>query len=378
MKTLDELRHDLNAVDEQILQLLEQRFRLTDEVAVVKNASGAPLTDKAREAELISRLKQSASHPALREYIEDIYTQIMSLNKKARIFNQHDTLSIRSVGIIGLGVIGGSIAKALKSRYHHVQIATIKRDSKDNTYGTAHGYLDCEYETIAELVQSVDCIILATPIETIQDYAHQIADSAQALHKDKPLIVIDTGSTKQNIAPVFEALTTNRVQFIPTHPMAGSEKMGFEHAKAMLFVQKPWVITPHTACTDESVGRVRELVQYLGSHVEECTPEEHDMLVASVSHLVFMLSTYLFAFCKDHHEDAVRVAGTGFYTTTRLASGNALMHSQIYNNNKTNIDALINDFVAYLKKQQLDSLNSQAFFESNKTKRDLLIVDTEE
>jgi prephenate dehydrogenase/chorismate mutase len=374
MNTLPELREQLDVIDTQILQLLEQRFRITDEVAVVKNRENAPLTDQVREDQLIARLKQKATHPALKEYIEDIYRQIMELNKKARLFNKTETIPISRIGIIGLGMIGGSIVKALKSKGSAVTIATLHRDSDDHAYGREHGYIDTEYSSLPDLAEQSDLLILATPINVTL----QLAEELSALSLNHRLIVMDVASVKAEIARQFETLQNSSIDFVATHPMAGSEQTGFANAKAMMFVQKPWVITRHSYNSDTAIETVESCIRYMGSLVEHTSPEEHDKLIASVSHLVFIAATALFAFCNDRHPEALKLAGSGFESTTRLASGSADMHAQIVYHNQTNIASMYQEFITFLQQISITDMTNQEYFGTYKQSRDRYILSREE
>ncbi|MCX7996389.1 MAG: prephenate dehydrogenase/arogenate dehydrogenase family protein [Patescibacteria group bacterium] len=374
MRSLDELRSELNTIDAEILSLLDRRFRITDEVAVVKDEAGAPLTDRKREEELISRLKMQAKHPALKEYIEDIYGKIIELNKKARIFNRVSSVPFSRIGVIGLGFIGGSIIKALKSKKNPPFIGTVKRDSADNRYGSTHGYLDREYDSLEEIARDVELVIIATPIDAAADVAARLAEATLGC-TGKKLIVIDTCSIKAELTVQFQALTRDCVEFLPTHPMAGSEKTGFANAQAMVFVQKPWILCPHQANKPETVSRVRELIMALGSPVSEMPGEEHDREVAAISHLVFLISTCLFAYCYEKKRDALAISGSGFASITRLASGSPRMHTEIVARNADNIAVSVMEFINFVKAQGLDRESLMPFFENAKKNRDAFFAE---
>lgn len=371
MSNLTELRKEIDAVDTQIITLLDNRYKLTDQVAVYKNARNIPLTDEAREQELIQQLRQKTTHPALKEYIEEIYSQIISLNKRARVFNRVSTMPFKRIGIIGLGFIGGSIIKALKAKSQDTYIATINRPSKDLDYGKNNGYIDAVYPSVSELADNVDIIIVASPIDAIPDIVTQILQRSSS----SELICIDVASVKQHVADLFASSTTDSIQFIPTHPMAGSEKTGFRNAQAMVFVNKPWAITPHEKTITQSLDRVKEFTTYLGSTVVEVSPEQHDREVAVVSHLVFMISIYVFAYIHKHHPLALQLAGSGFESLTRLASGSVSMHTQIVQHNAEHVEEVLQSFTEYMRQQSIRTEGLYTFFQEIKTARDTYITD---
>lgn len=365
---LDTLRKQLDSVDKQIVKLLEERFLITDRVALYKDAHKIPLTDKGREQEVLENIRESVSHGILKEHISDIYEKIFELNKTARKLRQQKTLPFSKIGVIGLGMMGGSIVKALKMKSSDIEIYTIKRKSEDTDLAKKQGYITKEFETIEELAEKCELIIIASPISSVLKIAKLIAES-----KADGLIVIDIASVKKTIAKEFEALTTPDISFLATHPMAGSEKMGFANTQGMMFVNKPWVICPHKKNKTDTIESIRKFIQFVGSKPVVTTGKKHDEDVAAVSHIVFLLSTYLFAFISEKHSDALELAGSGFISITRLASGSPEMHSQIITENYENSMINLMELIEFIKKDSLTSDTLLSFFRRTKKSRDRFI-----
>ena len=368
MTNLEDLRKQLNSIDEHIVKLLDKRMQITDQVAEYKNEHNLPLTDPKREGEIIQSLKQHIAHNILKETIEDIYQVIFSTSKTTRGFIKSNEMPFKKVAIIGLGLIGGSVAKALKAKDRSIEISTIKRESENSKLAIEQGYIDHVYETWRNLLENVELVILTSSIESIPALAQEISSAATNLsHK---VIVIDAASVKTSIATEFENVTSEVVEFLPTHPMGGSDKTGFDNAKATLFINRPWVITPHQKNTEDSTQKIQEFIQFVGSKPIILTPQEHDEYAAVISHLVFIISTYLFAYPFEKHTKALEIAGSGFESLTRLASGSAAMHEQIVMNNKEYIQKALKEFIEFIQHNELTAENIRGFFENYKKERD--------
>ncbi len=367
--TLQQLRDQLDTVDSQIVKLIEERFRITDEVAVYKDTHEIPLTDPKRELELLESIRSKIHHPVLKEHISEIYEKIFVLNKTARLFKHYKEFPFKKIGVIGLGFIGGSIVKGLKMKSPELEIYTVERDSHDIHTALSQKYLSATVKDMQELVTTVEIIIIASPIDTVLTIAKQIA----ACNSRNKLLVIDISSVKEHIVEEFEKLSTDSIEFLGTHPMAGSEKTGFENAEGMVFVRKPWAITPADHNSQESIQKVEKLIQFLSSAVVKVTAAEHDEQVASISHIVFLISCYLYAFIQAKEPESLQLAGSGFETQTRLASGSPQMHTDIILKNYDNIAVSLVSFMEFIKQHQLEKDSLLKFFIDTKKTRDSFI-----
>jgi prephenate dehydrogenase len=362
------LRKDIDEIDKKIVKFLEKRLKLVQKLNLIKESEKLPLSDLKREKEIIEKLKIIASHPLLKEFVESFYQGIFKLSKLERLVNLNENLPFKKIGIIGLGVIGGSIVKTLKYKDRNIKISTLNTPTakKDIELAKKEKYLD-EIFDLKNLVNNSELIIIATPIEIIVPSAKEIK---KEFKNDKNLIVIDVGSIKEKIAKEFEKLTDEKIEFLATHPMAGSDKVGFENSKIGLFINYPWIITPHSKNKEETIEKIKLFVEYLGGRPKILAPKDHDKIVARVSHLVFLISKLLFSYVYDLDKKYLEYSGTGFETTTRLTSGNPLMYSQIYKNNFENIQKELKNFIAYLKKIKIKPKESFQFFERYKRSRD--------
>lgn len=270
---------------------------------------------------------------------------------------------IDSVGVVGLGLIGASILKDIQAhapnieRFGYSSGRELEIALNDNLIVAA---------SFSEMINRCDLIIISTPISSVISVAKRIKNQKKS---KKNLIVIDVSSVKKEISKKFKELTNNVIDFIPTHPMGGSEKNGYEGARRGLFQQKPWLI-----CAEQS-DKTREVQNLIarccGAKVRYLSPEFHDQYVAVASHMILDLSSFLFEFVGTKHPEALGIAGESFITTTRLASDNPKMLADINQQNFDFIKDVFMDFIAFLqiKLDNPKELN-QEFFTDNKLSRD--------
>lgn len=224
---------------------------------------------------------------------------------------------MKRVAIVGLGLIGGSIAKRLKQNDPEQPIATI----------------GAGFQEWKELVEWSDLIVLATPLRTIVPIAREIR-----AHAGSPVMVIDVGSVKGEICLEFEQLTGDGMEFLGTHPMAGKAQWGFEASDPALFEGARWLLTPHGKNRPETVAWVGEWVRELGAVEKVLSAEEHDRKVALISHFPRVLSKALLAFVQEMDPEAIELAGPGFQSMTRLAHDNPEMHREIAQFNSAHLE----------------------------------------
>ncbi len=223
----------------------------------------------------------------------------------------------KKIGIIGMGLIGGSIAKALEGK------ASLVFD-----------------EAIWSDIKNLDAVILAVPISAILEIGERIA----SLKLDRPLAVLDVGSVKEPIALRFEEWTQSPIEFVATHPMAGKEKGGIEHSDKDLFQKAPWVITPHAKNTKAVLSKTEDLISSLGAFPLFMDAATHDKRAALISQLPYLLSKALLEFVRKTDPASLEMAGPGFHSMTRLADDNPSMRKEISRYNRENIDRCLQQF----------------------------------
>lgn len=273
--------------------------------------------------------------------------------------------------VIGLGLIGGSIAKDIRQFYPNANIDVIEPNEVGVSSAIEDGIVN-KAITYEEIPKKSYFIILATPIRTVIKIANGIKNviDEDSSSKSKQFFIIDTASTKAKITKEFEKLTSGNIEYIATHPMAGTEFTGYKHSRKHLFKSKAWMICEHSNNSECALKVTKSFINKLGGKIREIDPELHDQYAAIVSHSIIMLSNYIFDFIFEKSPEALEVAGDGFTSTTRLASGNPELHVDILINNHDFIKQTLGDFNKYLgNKLSNGVIEDKKFFNDNMKNR---------
>ncbi len=265
------------------------------------------------------------------------------------------------IAIVGVGLIGGSIAAAVKQRGLAKNIVGIGRSRDRLNAAQQSGLVDAVSVDVAATGSS-DFVIVCTPVDRIAADVRAVAGASRC-----GALITDAGSVKGTICHDLAGGLRNGTTFVGSHPLAGSEKTGWEHAQADLFQNRLCVITP---CPNDSALAVRtvdEFWQSIGMNTRQMSPEEHDRALALTSHLPHAVAAALSSMLSSEVRD---FAATGFRDTTRIASGDPSIWTGIFLQNAESItmqiDVLIERLIQLrdLASQQdadgLDALLSQA------------------
>jgi prephenate dehydrogenase len=246
------------------------------------------------------------------------------------------------IALVGLGLMGGSLALALKGRC--AALYGIDSDQATVELALAKKVVDQADRDPATLLPQADLVILATPVPVILEFLQKIPSLLQ-----KPCIVLDLGSTKRDILEAMAALPDD---FDPVggHPICGKENLGLENADASLFQGAPFVVTALERTTKRARSAVAQIVSIVGARLIEMTAEEHDRILASTSHLPFLLSS---ALALSTPREFLPLVGTGFKSTSRLAGTPSHMTMGILQSNRENI---LNAILAF--RNALDQIES--------------------
>jgi len=277
--------------------------------------------------------------------------------------------NVGSFGVVGPGLIGGSIAKDLRTNFPEHPIYAIGDPTQDTDDAVNSGVIN-ELVSVREIPRDVNLIIISTPLRVIARAAEEIA--RQRYDGSGKRYVMDVGSTKQDVSSAFSELTDGSVEFIPTHPMSGTEFTGFRHSRKGLFLNQAWVICPHQNNTERGVLMARELVTSIGARAMVMDAESHDRRASLVSHTIITLSNLLFDFVRRRDPEALDMAGSGFVSTTRHASGNPDLYESILRDNGPAVQENIDAFAEYLRERRVTELDYD-FFKGNKDERDQLV-----
>ena len=235
------------------------------------------------------------------------------------------------LAIVGLGLIGGSIGLSLKQNYPTMEIIGYARHPDRIKTAVELRIIDRGETNLDNAVKEAEIIVIATPVLTIKDILRQLAKSAP-----QGCIITDTASTKSQVIEWARELLPSTMNFIGGHPMAGKETCGMEAAESGLFQDSIYCLTPLKNTSLEAVNTLVHLVELLGASPFFIDAEEHDKIVAGISHLPMLLSAALVS-TTAHSPSWAKMsplAASGYRDTSRLASGNPTLNAHICATNK--------------------------------------------
>jgi len=244
---------------------------------------------------------------------------------------QGDDPLIPVLAVVGVGLIGGSAALALRQAGRVGRVLGVGRNAQSLARAQALGLIDA-VATPAEAAAQADIILLATPVGSVGGMLAQLRPHLRA-----ETLLTDAGSTKAEVVAAARAALGERVgQFVPGHPIAGAERTGPEAADASLYRHRTVILTPLPENTPAGVARVRDLWQACGARVIDMDADAHDRVLASVSHMPHLLAAAYMAQVAAADDAAARLAlaGTGFRDFTRIAAGSPEMWRDIFLSNR--------------------------------------------
>jgi len=245
-------------------------------------------------------------------------------------------LPFRTVGIVGVGLIGGSLGLAIRERNLARRVVGIGRRQSSLDRAVAVGAIDEATLDITAGLADSELTILATPVGVMEELA-----AAAVAAMPRGGFLTDVGSTKAQLVRVLEHVAGDQCRYVGAHPMAGSEKRGVDEARAGLFDGTLCFITPTTHSDPMATRAITEFWQRLGTRVRVISPAEHDRLVAFASHLPHLAAA---AIVNVVPGDALGCAGGGFRDTTRVASGDPRMWADVCLQNRDRILEALGNF----------------------------------
>ena len=254
-----------------------------------------------------------------------------------------------SLAIVGVGLIGGSVGLAAKARAAARRVVGIGRNPDTLARAQELGAVDEFTTDLAAGVRSADVVVFCSPVDHI---ARQARDAAQ--YAMPGALFTDAGSTKGTIVRALEGKLPDHVRFVGAHPLAGSEKQGVDYASADLFDGRVCVITPTTGTDPRAAERATLFWQALGCEVKRLTPEEHDLALATTSHLPHMLAALLAGQLPAKWRP---FAASGFRDTTRIAGGDPKLWAAIARENAAALSLALERFDERLQELRKAVLN---------------------
>lgn len=232
------------------------------------------------------------------------------------------------IAIVGLGLIGGSLALALKKDGHY--IIGIPHREETIAEAKAAGAID-EGSLEVSRVAEADLIFICTPINLILSELEKIKP-----HLKKGALVTDVGSTKHEIVSKAEKLMPKGTYFVGGHPMAGKEVVKFKNAEAGLFEGRIYILIKTSKTSSKAVDKLKEVLGALNCQIIEMDPKTHDLVVGGISHLPLAAAAVLVNLAAESEQKEImgRCAASGFKDTTRIASGDPILGRDMFLTNQ--------------------------------------------
>ena len=249
---------------------------------------------------------------------------------------------LKRVALIGVGLIGGSFALALRRAGGATTVVGVDRDVQALERGTALGVIDTAAESVSEATKDADLVVVAVPVRSIGSVLHDVA-----LALEPHATVTDVGSTKSEVVQVArEELRALFPRFVPGHPIAGREASGVDAANAEMFKGARVVLTPTNETAPEAVDLVRACWEAAGGRVATLSAADHDHIFAAVSHLPHLLSFALVSelAARANSAELFGFAAGGFRDFTRIAASSPEMWRDIALQNR---EALLEELDRY-------------------------------
>lgn len=283
---------------------------------------------------------------------------------------------IDRLAIIGVGLIGGSLALALKQAGEVKHVVGCGRNEKNLIKGVELGVIDSYQVSIADAVKGADIVVLAIPLGAMQTVFEKIAGTISS-----QTVITDVGSAKASVVKVATECLGERIrQYVPGHPIAGTEKSGVEAGFASLYQNRKVILTPLESTDKDAIETIDKMWRHCGASIEYLSVQHHDKVLAATSHLPHMLAFALVTFLSglNDHDEIFRYAAGGFRDFTRIASGDPVMWRDVC---LSNGDALLSLIDAYKDELDLvsDAIKNQdadrllELFSKAKSERDSLV-----
>ena len=248
-----------------------------------------------------------------------------------------------TVAIIGIGLIGSSIARGIKKYNIANKVVGYAKTLKTRKKAMDLGYMDQVFDSASDAIQNANLVILCVPVGANRDIMIEISDNLS-----EGTILTDVGSVKAEVIKQLHDIVPDRVSFVPAHPIAGTEFSGPESGFAELFDNKWCVLTPYEKCRKQDVEKVKNFWERLGMNVDEMSPEYHDLVLAITSHIPHLIAYNIVGTATNLAEitrrEVTKYAAGGFRDFTRIASSDPIMWRDIFLNNQEAVLEMLDKF----------------------------------
>lgn len=260
--------------------------------------------------------------------------------------------------LIGVGLIGGSLAQALKRQAAVTTVVGVDNNQDNLQQALELQTIDCAYDKVSQALEGADMVVLAVPVLSISTTLKAIKP-----YLNDRLIITDVGSVKGAVVAQARAILGSRfAQFVAGHPIAGSENSGVKAAFSKLFANHRVILTPTAETDNNAIEVVSKMWTAVGATVELMSAEQHDKILAVTSHLPHVLAYALLQFLhrQTEQDEYLRLAAGGLYDFTRIASSDPAMWRDICMANKQHLSQQIRAFAQDLEQFAVHIENANA------------------
>lgn len=259
---------------------------------------------------------------------------------------------LRQLTILAPGLLGGSVARAARANDAAQRIVIWARRPETRLQLREQPWCDAIADTPTDAVRDASLVVIAAPVDLIVPLTREIAPALPA-----GAIVTDVGSVKGEIARLGHGALAPRAHFVGAHPMAGSEKTGWEHGTAELFRRRTCFVTPTADTNPDAVATVTAFWHALGAEVVTVGADQHDEIVAHISHLPQVIASSLCAFLATKNHAWRNFAGGGLRDTTRIAGSDPQLWRSILEQNRDEVLRALRQFQEELHRFQIALAN---------------------
>ncbi|MCM8830323.1 MAG: prephenate dehydrogenase [Candidatus Omnitrophica bacterium] len=270
----------------------------------------------------------------------------------------------KTIGIVGIGLIGGSLALEIKKRGIAEKVVGFSRRHSTLEKAKTLGLIDEYFINFDDGIKNIDFLVIATPISAIKEYFLRI-------NKVYPsILVTDVASVKEKIVKEAVEILGRDSNFVGSHPIAGSDKSGIEAIQKNLFKDKFVVITPCKYTKEENILKIKDFWESLGAKTILISPEEHDRLLAITSHLPHFIVYLLLSLLEESNNRNLLLSciGTGFLDTTRIGKSSPELWAEIFIANRENLlkylskfEKILSAMVKILKEGNIEELTRKLY-----------------
>ena len=252
-----------------------------------------------------------------------------------------------NISIIGCGLIGSSILRAIKIKNLAKEIRIFDYSKEVTAYLKKENICTNISNDIRQCVTNSDLIIIATPLSSYKEIILSIKDTLK-----KNAILTDTGSVKKEVMKIIHNINLKDVHWIPSHPIAGTEESGPKAGQAEMFENRWCIISPPKNCAEQPVKTLKVFWETIGSKVKIMTPEEHDEILSLTSHLPHAIAYNIVRTVMNVEDklkqEVIQYSAGGLRDFTRIAASNPLMWRDIFLDNSANVSKGIDSFIEKL------------------------------